>query len=408
MCQSSAFSECVQDEVGSKNRCPECGLPAIMRNLQANRPIDALSECVQKLRPMKERHESLLASCSFSDEKEHIHPESKRRRIHPAKADSEIDSASRELHHVDVTEHTGCEIKASQEDAFSLTKSDKSHLSQQQEVDHHRRSNAESVKIIYTGVSESDDVRLGEGERHYCQSILNDDLSQEEINQALAKVGGTDFKIEIFQDADWIHEEVAHVIATVNSQRLCRRTQKYLDGIIKGKWIVGHQWLVDSISAGFWMNERYYEVKGDLTTGISFAARKGRELRANEVGVVLKSHSLVNAQVDPNLSILRVACLMGCASTFKENFSIFPLAMILCLWQDLQEHEYCSGGQREYKSVMRAQTQTSWMLIDRWLYWKRYQQNGKNLKSGSSITKWSLLSWILKTISRCSLQIPMP
>jgi hypothetical protein len=45
------------------------------------------------------------------------------------------------------------------------------------------------------------------------------------------------------------------------------------------------------------MNERDYEVKGDLTTGLSFAASKGRELRANEVGVVLKSHSLVYAQV---------------------------------------------------------------------------------------------------------------
>jgi hypothetical protein len=48
-------------------------------------------------------------------------------------------------------------------------------------------------------------------------------------------------KIEVYKDSDWIDEKVTHVITSMNDEHLCRRTKKYLDAIIKGKWIVGHQ-----------------------------------------------------------------------------------------------------------------------------------------------------------------------
>lgn len=33
-------------------------------------------------------------------------------------------------------------------------------------------------------------------------------------------------------------EDVTHIVTLVDENRLCRRTEKYLHGIIAGKWIV--------------------------------------------------------------------------------------------------------------------------------------------------------------------------
>ena len=47
-----------------------------------------------------------------------------------------------------------------------------------------------------------------------------------------------------------------------------------------------HSGLVDSISVGRWLDERNYEVAGDLTTGVSLAASKGRQMRDSHVRLI--------------------------------------------------------------------------------------------------------------------------
>jgi hypothetical protein len=55
------------------------------------------------------------------------------------------------------------------------------------------------------------------------------------------KIGGTDMIIEVYEDTEWIDDEVTHVITSMDEQHLCKRTQKYLNAIVKGKWVLGHQ-----------------------------------------------------------------------------------------------------------------------------------------------------------------------
>lgn len=61
------------------------------------------------------------------------------------------------------------------------------------------------------------------------------------MNAALMKIGGTDLIIEVYEDTEWIDDEVTHVITSMDEQHLCKRTQKYLNAIVKGKWVLGHQ-----------------------------------------------------------------------------------------------------------------------------------------------------------------------
>lgn len=45
--------------------------------------------------------------------------------------------------------------------------------------------------------------------------------------------------------------------------------------------------LVQSMMAGQWLDEREYEVAGDLTIGDSLAPRKGRQMKASKVSASL-------------------------------------------------------------------------------------------------------------------------
>ena len=54
-----------------------------------------------------------------------------------------------------------------------------------------------------------------------------------------------------------------HVVCDLQ-HGLARRTIKYLQGILAGKWIVSFQWIEASQKAGYWVEEGPYEVAGDV------------------------------------------------------------------------------------------------------------------------------------------------
>ncbi|OBZ90073.1 Protein BREAST CANCER SUSCEPTIBILITY 1 [Choanephora cucurbitarum] len=71
--------------------------------------------------------------------------------------------------------------------------------------------------------------------------------------------------------------EITHIVTSVNKQRLCKRTMKYLQGILAGKWIVDPGWLLDSVKENEWQTEEHYQVQGDHLSGVTLAPAKGRE-----------------------------------------------------------------------------------------------------------------------------------
>lgn len=71
------------------------------------------------------------------------------------------------------------------------------------------------VHILYTGLTPEDEKKL--------------DKIKEEANQKLKIV--IHYQMRNFDD-------VTHIITSVDKQRLCKRTLKYLQGVLKGKWIV--------------------------------------------------------------------------------------------------------------------------------------------------------------------------
>ncbi|KAI8993610.1 hypothetical protein BDB01DRAFT_776895 [Pilobolus umbonatus] len=116
------------------------------------------------------------------------------------------------------------------------------------------------VHIIYTGLTPGDENTL-------------EALMKKTSNSAL--------KIYIhYQVRDY--NEITHIITSVNKQKTCRRTVKYLQGILDGKWIVEPRWLVNSIESNQWIPEDSYEVKGDSISGITHGPRKGRERMKTE------------------------------------------------------------------------------------------------------------------------------
>ncbi|ORX59602.1 hypothetical protein DM01DRAFT_1405120 [Hesseltinella vesiculosa] len=72
-------------------------------------------------------------------------------------------------------------------------------------------------------------------------------------------------------------DTVTHVVTSANEQRFCKRTEKYLAGIVHGKWIVSTDWVRDSNEAGYWLPERDYEIQGDTTSGLTHGPQLGRE-----------------------------------------------------------------------------------------------------------------------------------
>ena len=101
-----------------------------------------------------------------------------------------------------------------------------------------------------------------------------------------------------------VEEGVTHIITKrkEKDKNLCKRTLKYLWGILAGVWIVDVSCkssyypkkgillfllilyiigLEDCIRQKRWISEENYEIAGDVATGFTFAPRKGRLKRAN-------------------------------------------------------------------------------------------------------------------------------
>lgn len=56
---------------------------------------------------------------------------------------------------------------------------------------------------------------------------------------------------------------MTHIIVGCNEKGLCPRTVKYLRGIIDGKFVVSYDWFLASLSAGRYVAEEPYLIRGD-------------------------------------------------------------------------------------------------------------------------------------------------
>ncbi|KAI8047240.1 uncharacterized protein B0P05DRAFT_366323 [Gilbertella persicaria] len=113
---------------------------------------------------------------------------------------------------------------------------------------------AKEAHILYTGLSPEDDKMLENIKREAESSRLKIFIH---------------YKMREF-------DEITHIITSVNKDRLCKRTMKYLQGVLAGKWIVYPKWLIDSIKANQWQLEMTYEVQGDQLSGKTLAPSKSR------------------------------------------------------------------------------------------------------------------------------------
>ncbi|KAG2188235.1 hypothetical protein INT44_000987 [Umbelopsis vinacea] len=259
-CGHFSCQDCVLYEIGEKGRCPQCQLPAIVKNLQPYHTLDILSVCLQKLRSSTYNSNVKVASCSFADDESlpFVEGYNKRRRTTPAGQYVMGTYSYEEIEYAEVAMQTpkigvgiNEEVQASQEDQEIASKSERPASTVRNESLIDRKTQlGKVVKLDHTGL------------------VVKD---EEEVNAALLKIGGTDITIEVYKDTEWIDDEVTHVITSMDNQHLCKRTQKYLSAIVKGKWVLGHQWLVQSMIAGQWLDEREYEAAGDLTMGNSLA-----------------------------------------------------------------------------------------------------------------------------------------
>ncbi|KAI3455958.1 hypothetical protein Pfo_012621 [Paulownia fortunei] len=68
---------------------------------------------------------------------------------------------------------------------------------------------------------------------------------------------------------------VTHVIASTDENGACKRTLKFLTGVLEGKWILSVQWIKACIGAGELVDEQHYEISIDIH-GIRDGPRLGR------------------------------------------------------------------------------------------------------------------------------------
>ncbi|KAJ1651227.1 BRCA1-associated RING domain protein 1 [Dispira simplex] len=64
--------------------------------------------------------------------------------------------------------------------------------------------------------------------------------------------------------APFTESPITHVVTTLDSDRLCPRTLKFMYGVLAGAHIVSYEWVIDSIAAGRRLDEQPYLARGDL------------------------------------------------------------------------------------------------------------------------------------------------
>ncbi|CAO3675512.1 unnamed protein product [Umbelopsis ramanniana] len=371
-CGHFSCRDCVLYEIGQKGRCPQCQLPAIMKNLQPYHALDMLSTCLQKLR--SSTHDSYMeaAACSFADNESPPLPEAyiKRRRTTPAGQYVMGSYSYEEVEYGELATQTqkidvgiSDEVQASQEDqgVISMSEQPVSAVDKGSLIEHRNR-NEKVVKLDNTSL------------------VVKD---EDEVNAALMKIGGTDMIIEVYEDTEWIDDEVTHVITSMDEQHLCKRTQKYLNAIVKGKWVLGHQWLVQSMMAGQWLDELEYEVAGDLTIGSSLAPCKGRQMKASKLELFHGLRIYFHGEFQSYPSRTGLMILVRSAG-----------ARILQRRPGVGKGDQVGNGKLDIDRplIVMQDIPTEWKKSQSWL------------------TQYQVVStsWILDAISRLSLEQPIP
>ncbi|KAI8637254.1 hypothetical protein BD408DRAFT_447775 [Parasitella parasitica] len=162
-----------------------------------------------------------------------------------------------------------------------------------------RRSNSaghREVHILYTGLTPEDEKKL--------------EKIKDEADQKLKIV--IHYEMRNFDD-------VTHVITSVDKKHLCKRTLKYLQSVLKGKWIVEPKWLIESTKLKKWQPEEKYEVQGDHLTGKTHAPMLARKSQHQPLFQDLRFHFFGDFSGKHNKNDLLKLCRAGGAKILTRK-----------------------------------------------------------------------------------------
>jgi len=165
---------------------------------------------------------------------------------------------------------------------------------------------------------------------------------------------------------------VTHIVTCADEKGCTRRTLKYLYGIVTGKWIVGFDWLLDSLKMKKFISPGPYEIRGDLNGMLG--PTKGRESYKVEKqnsttqlfnGITIYIHGEFQAP-DPTKSDLMGLIVLGGGKVLKtittninSNNDKIEKFILLCSAKTITQEEI-QGLQTNYGS-------SSYILSHVWL-----------------------------------------
>ncbi|GAN02217.1 hypothetical protein MAM1_0018d01658 [Mucor ambiguus] len=152
------------------------------------------------------------------------------------------------------------------------------------------------VHIIYTALTPEDEKKL--------------DKIKKEADLALKIV--IHYQMRDFTD-------VTHVITSVDRKHLCKRTLKYLQGVLQGKWIVDPQWVIDSTKSKKWLEEDKYEVQGDHLTGKTHAPKLARKSQQEPLFQNMKFYLCGDFNGKHNKNDMLILCKAGGAKILSRK-----------------------------------------------------------------------------------------